>query len=295
MYEFNPFRLFKVGAQKPSSCDYLFDCMKKDAPGLYKCENCEFTAFLKVNLTIHTAMFHHSTGKNFTFDNFLTSANETYNMTNILKFHHCLDCDFGTYSLLLFARHQFDHHAVKPKPKMPKIESKIPRKTRAHINYRAFKRNELFECSQCNAKTRSAYSLMKHIEVLHGFVDEFKVFTCEKCPFKSQYEGALKKHLKRHEAESSDEWFTCDQCPYKSKQQNYLQRHVKANHTDSKKYGCEHCDYKAKTKCTLKDHVISRHTALENINWFLCELCAYKCKHKRNLMQHKRGKHKLKV
>jgi hypothetical protein len=271
----------------------LFNCMKKDAPEMYKCNYCSFEGFLKVNLKIHMEIFHKAKNREFSLENFRSFSDTNYNMSNILKCHSCTSCDFSTFSSLLFMKHNLENHDITPKV----IKNKPPPR-RQYNRYRVFTGVKSFECNQCPVKTTAAYAMMKHIRAMHGFPEEVQIFDCKQCPFKTPHEGNFKNHMKRHVENDSSEWLECDQCSYKTKHRNYLERHTKANHTaleDIKWFPCDHCPYKSKNKWVLKDHVIARHTPPEDINWLLCELCAYKCKHKRNLKQHIRGKHKIKL
>lgn len=268
--------------------EQTFNCTQRNIIELYKCEFCDFTAFLKVNFKIHKDLYHRSRDKKLSVENYLTIAENNYNVTNILKCYICVRCEFTTHSLLLFTKHQNRKHALQA-PKI-RVNCKNSSKT-ISSKYE----NSKFKCNQCDFKTRNVSSLKKH-KNFHVFPDECEIFVCKECSFKTPIERGLRRHVRRHVEKDSDVWFLCEDCSYKTKHKDYLERHVKGSHTAPENLNwahCEYCTYKAKKKWILKDHILARHTAPEDINWFLCEICGFKCKFRRGLMQHLRLKHKL--
>jgi len=121
----------------------------------------------------------------------------------------------------------------------------------------------LYECEQCEYKTKWKQSLKRHIKTVHEGI----VYKCEQCEYKANWKQNLVSHIKSvHEGIV----YKCEQCDYKAKCKKNLQIHIKLVH-EGFEYKCEQCDYKAKWKQSLLHHKKSIH---ENI--FSCKQCEHK-------------------
>ena len=95
-----------------------------------------------------------------------------------------------------------------------------------------------FSCIMCGKQFKTKMSLKTHYDSIHEGIRHF----CDKCNFKTAYQGNLSKHKKSMHEEGNK--YSCDQCGLKFTQLGNLKKHREAIH-DGIKYPCDQCDFKA--------------------------------------------------
>ena len=93
-------------------------------------------------------------------------------------------------------------------------------------------------CDQCDYKTKSKKTLLKHVKSRHEGVK----FPCDLWDYKAHHKSYLLTHLKSvHDGFR----FPCDQSNYKARQNKHLIMHIKSVHKGVR-FPCDQCVYKAR-------------------------------------------------
>ena len=140
------------------------------------------------------------------------------------------------------------------------------------------------QCEEC-LKILSKGGLLQHMKVVH---QKIKKYACEKCPFKSATNNAIRTHVKSVHDLVRD--FECSLCDYASSLKGDLDVHIKVVHKKIKDMKCQVCDFSAATRGK-----ITTHTKLKHLNMrkqYKCEECKYLTYRKRCLESHTKLYHR---
>ena len=141
------------------------------------------------------------------------------------------------------------------------------------------KKDDKYQCQQCDFETSWSGNLRKHVKAKHVGVR----YPCDQCDYKASREDHLKKHKEyKHEGVR----YPCDKCDYKGITQNALKVHKESKH-QGVCYYCDNCQYKATTPAGLKKHVESIHAGVR----YPCDQCDYNGTQNSNLRTHKKIYH----
>ena len=109
---------------------------------------------------------------------------------------------------------------------------------------------------------------------------------CDKCPFKSGWQGHLKTHM---ENKHGTEILSCDLCDYKTMLPIEFKKHWGYRHDPSvKRYPCDQCHYSATFVHALKLHIQIVHEGVK----YPCDMCEYQGSTKADVMKHRNNIHK---
>jgi len=234
----------------------------------FRCDMCTFTTLVSEELKMHMESLHLVEALECDQCGFLTSKPE------VLKTHTeskhkdetflCDQCEYTT---------------------------KRKRALKDHIEAVHLKK---FFCEICNKYFSGKVKLDNHMQVKHSDCvdskDIFKprpkaVLMCDKCPYKTTWQGHLKNHVENNHG---TQVFSCDLCDYKTMQPNEWKKHWGYRHDHSvKRYPCDQCHYSATFVHALKQHIQTIHEGIK----FPCELCDYKAGKKADLLTHKKNIH----
>ena len=147
--------------------------------------------------------------------------------------------------------------------------------------------HNVYQCNQCNFKTRNKKKLRRHI----GSVHEGLKYHCNQCDFEVGfgYKQTLRNHIKS--IHGGDQ---CDQCNFKIGNKKKLRIHIKSvhgsealrNHIKSihggVKYECSQCNYKATNPSSLTFHIQSQHEKIRHT----CNECNKQFSQKSHVKSH---------
>ena len=166
------------------------------------------------------------------------------------------------------------------------------------------------ECNKCFGTEKSLELHMKH----HGD----KEFVCDKCDYRSAFNGGLRLHIEsKHEGirhpcsfENCDAVYTCkgtldnhiktdhnglryecDKCEFKTKATSNMRSHKKSIHEDEYNYNCEECDMKFKARGTLRQHIKGIHQKIR----YQCPVCEKLLTQFGDLKRHSKKIHKIEI
>ncbi|KAH1011351.1 zinc finger protein 761 [Dendroctonus ponderosae] len=148
---------------------------------------------------------------------------------------------------------------------------------------RTFRERKYFSCAFCSYRTKFKYNLIRHVNI-HGPVpSQVAQFKCTQCPFESDKNSSLQRHLKVH----SGIFYKCAHCDFETKHKENLPKHL-LRHKDPSEcrmYDCDECEYETKDKLGLKRHMLT-HRRLEEVEHFKCGLCNFMTKHQLSYNNH---------
>ena len=106
-------------------------------------------------------------------------------------------------------------------------------------------------------------------------------FKCSLCPYKSNRQYDIEKHIKRMHLKIKNH--KCTTCDYTCASISDLNRHIKQVHNKIKNHKCTKCEYACSLKSCLTDHIIAVHDKIKDSQ---CLTCPYKCSRSSDLTKH---------
>ncbi|KAK3910991.1 Zinc finger protein 226 [Frankliniella fusca] len=136
-------------------------------------------------------------------------------------------------------------------------------------------------CEQCGKQFRSPSLLAKHLKGVHNE----KVYSCNYCDHKTNYEVNMKRHRALHT--SQEQQFVCDQCGASFQALSTLKDHNLFVHSDERNFECNVCHKSFKRKNDLRRHQRSHSDDRK----YVCH-CKQSYKFMSHLRRHQEAAHK---
>ena len=236
----------------------------------YNCDQCEYSAFQRSQIKIHTLKIH-------------TVQEGTF---------HCDYCEKDFPSTNNLKRHKFNVHEKWKHHKCEKCEASFrsPGRLSEHINAKHvpsdLKMAKDITCDICNKQFDRIDYLRTHKYFIHKNI-KVKCHTCGKgC----KSPGVLKKHLQVHHCDGNPKIVKCDICEKEFSDIGDFKKHMNYVHNRMRKYPCEHCEKKFATSYNLKTHLRLIHKK-GTLNTIKCNLCEKEFALRTNLITHMNNVH----
>ena len=208
---------------------------------------------------------------------------------------------------------------------MPKVVScktcNVVCESKAHLilHERIHSGDKPYACSQCNHRCAQKSNLTSHIKSVHdrSQLPQFKctscpkvctqerhlvthmkthnasttVFACKKCTtFRSQYESALKKHVKEQHGEKKNVPCPFDGCGKTFEQERYLTAHMLV-HSDVYPFVCtwQNCSERFNHASSLSAHMRDHQHPTDKL--FKCTQCSYQSNRTSKTREHVESVH----
>jgi KRAB domain-containing zinc finger protein len=247
----------------PSSPFYCVQTIP-DYPDCYKCEHCEFSTHLRVELRHHSSIH-------------IKSKKSQFNLTT----YKCKNCKFETHSCLILFKHVADLCKTN---KWYTCDS-CQHRTHSKKYLGQHKKNmhtpaekiKWFECDQCRFKTKWKSSLKGHTLYKHSVqkrYDNWEMSESEKVTRSANSGGKAE----------SEEKYKCEQCTYRTKYLPILTYHKQMRHTPGPVVSCNHCLYKTVSEVSLRAHINKKH----GVSSYHCQLCLSRTLRTDSLNRHMR-------
>lgn len=221
---------------------------------LLQCEHadCKFTAKLKTVLTNHVKNVH-SEAKHI-----CPTCKKTYASSGSLYKHRKL-CGVEEITRIKCPHDGCDSTF--------KLEYELSR----HIKVYHTDSTELFECPQCDHKTKIKYNLEIHMWSVHNINTDgkFKSYDCAYCSFSAKTNDNLKQHIVCvHSGQECS--CTYPNCTFVTTSKSNLAAHIKRIHKNDENpiLTCDECDYTTKSRPSLLRHRIRKH--IQSIKLYPC-------------------------
>ena len=151
----------------------------------------------------------------------------------------------------------------------------------AHNCIRKLKKNiEEYRCSICEYKSSRKSYLRKHLKV-HC---EEKTNECPVCEYKTRSKYNIERHMRVHATVKSQivKKFACSQCQFRTVQRSKLNQHVESVHPEEGRLTCSLCGYRATRTSALGTHMRAHIKEKD----FCCNLCSYRAPQESELRRH---------
>ncbi|KAI8434662.1 hypothetical protein MSG28_003195 [Choristoneura fumiferana] len=208
-----------------------------------------------MSFLLHQEVTRHIRSNACQFRNWLApSSSQSFQLWN------CSQCLFTTDSQAECYFHEVLHTIPVKETLTVENKEKIILKYECPLCPKSFRKSSLrlhlrqhtcerpFVCKICGANFTRKSSLCNHVQKEHEMAKVKKVEEnqCERCK-KKHYatHGERLKHLK------------CPQCPFKTDQNSHLKRHL-ITHQAAKPYKCPHCDFTCASLENLRKHALHR-------------------------------------
>ncbi|KAL0851187.1 hypothetical protein ABMA28_007038 [Loxostege sticticalis] len=216
-------------------------------------------------------------------------------------------CGFVIRSKSVLYKHVSDHKLQSQKSSTADNDSK----TEEDAKYSSLKIYDFvtFNCTVCQKKCSSWYTLKSHSERLHKIapvvqcvcgitlksksvlykhIQDHKnpnMLCCDKCPRITKTVEALNKHKMRH-IPKSERKFICGTCNKIFITKDALKSHERSHIPieDRKIYHCGICELKFTTRSSAASH---KRVVHDKIKSYVCDLCGYACGTNGELRQHR--------
>ena len=218
-----------------------------DPSSLKTCTVCGYACLTKYRLLIHTKLRHPKQG-------------------SFSRKFGCASCDFETsglsqeeeYKLIM---HKRIHQGGEIICTMCPYKTEKPHSLKRHL---AEEHNIgfLLQCNQCDYKTGGHPGAKGHMKIHMARHNNEKNFQCDQCEYAGHTNGALDKHLQRHNPNAL--MYLCDECDYKSTDSSNFKAHKQMKH-GSAVLSCEECDYSTKSTRSLREHKRKHLTSLSSL------------------------------
>ena len=268
----------------------------------FKCGFCSFTSKIKAWIKKHTIKLHSIFPCNkcsFSADNMLHLQDHETSQHDKTLFRSCSTCDFVENGNVSLRRHVKETHGFKERLKKTEdvfqcnqCDFKTKFSTSLSRHEDGFHKGKLYTCDKCEYTAKQKDSVKFHSATQHGS----KTFACSEveCGFKSGYKSAVNQHIKqKHEGLSiKGKIYNCDECNLNFKSKIGLKQHTEAKH-DGIVYRCDSCEYKTQYKQFFKTHQcgIQRKRIEKTNKEYECNVCVFSTQNKKSLSIHKKGKH----
>ena len=128
---------------------------------------------------------------------------------------------------------------------------------------------EFKECNQCGFKTKFNIALKRHLKKIH--VDIRKQIDKHESPDGDKI-NSVKNIYVNPSASMKTPSNECSKCEYKTNQRWALRRHERIVHENIKVHECNLCEYKASEKRNLQNHIKAVHDKIKDHKCDLCDL-----------------------
>ncbi|CAH0549818.1 unnamed protein product [Brassicogethes aeneus] len=264
---------------------------------IFSCNKCNFTTVSKESLDIHCSeVCKNLDAPMLTCDHCKFTTNIKIKMQRHLRWHKsnnkCPYCDFITDGITDTAR-TLQSHIYRKHKEQNELEKKVP------ITIKTY------SCDNCKYSTLTKTCFYSHT-ISCKKIKLKNTFKCHQCPYKSNTNEKLRKHLTRHAP-----WIKCLYCEFLSVENRTIYRHIYRKHKQQNDVEnkvplpletCVYCDFKTMDTRTLQTHIHMKHKEQNNlekkvpviIKTFSCENCHYTTVRKTSFLSHTRSCKKIK-
>lgn len=220
----------------------------------YCCSNCEFKATTLCSLLRHTNSVH-STSREITLEECShATSSSLYGQLKEVHITERFCCEYCSYQNSRKDKLHLHRKAVHGKTI---DESVIPRKKVGRPNVCTLLMNtKRYCCSNCEYKTKTFCSLLRHTNSVHSTIREL---TCKECSYATSRSSNLYRHQKEVHKTAR---FCCEYCSYQCARKDNLHLHRKSVHdkTIDDLFACSVCDSKYYYRQALTRHIKDQHS-----------------------------------
>ena len=164
--------------------------------------------------------------------------------------------------------------------------------------------DSIFECFECEYKTKTKSELMSHVHLQHLQVKVQKeiYLQCYECEYTAKDKKELKSHVKSKHMEiktQKEVYFECSECDFAYKTKSDLKKHTKAQHRQTSVqqeivFVCHQCDYSTNIKNDLVNHHRTHHSEMDKQKeyCYTCHECNSTARDLNELRSHMNTKHR---